>query len=440
MFRNKSAQSYGITETPHVPFGTGPYKNAKRKLYPRKEMSLEERKQFALELKHLPIFFSEKEGATCYYRTPSRRYWQAALSCLAKKGMPLQHAARWESQVWDEAYRYAIQHDMTGEEFLASALTGASKLGHFLTESPKESDILNSMIQGTHVPWNRFATIPEVESFFQFGAPSSPKHSCGRTGIEKPEFYVPKGEEIQICWKQPWTTGGFLAQSKPQVYVACKKDNCCFVALFAQGSLHDFRVDVELSKKSQPFTAELVDAYRCEADEDSKDGNQEGTSVFIFERMDGTLNQYFGGLSSEFKSNSGVYERAKIEIQKIFDLVRTMNKEGIFSRDAHGENIMYKDTPQGLIWKFIDVESFYLTKQGLGRERNVRNLLFNGIITHIQIDKRDENFWRGIYVDILTVALALLIINSAFSLVFPEWVKQIVSKFKGEQRLFNLVS
>ena len=89
--------------------------------------------------------------------------------------------------------------------------------------------------------------------------------------------------------------------------------------------------------------------------------------MFIVERMDGNLYDFFTKLAPHL-SDPKSRTQAITEINKIFTLVKNMNEDGIYHRDAHGGNLMYIETPHGLVWKFIDPETFYLAKEDFAVE------------------------------------------------------------------------
>ena len=63
--------------------------------------------------------FNKKQGAECYYGVPSRRIWNAILSCLIEKGLSLTEASRLASLVYEEGSNQAMQNKWIPEEQIA---------------------------------------------------------------------------------------------------------------------------------------------------------------------------------------------------------------------------------------------------------------------------------------------------------------------------------
>jgi hypothetical protein len=253
--------------------------------------------------------------------------------------------------------------------------------------------------------------------------PLSFSRECKETFVETPEQLASTlFKRIKPCWKDDWKSGGFLAYSKPLVYVACKGANCCYVAIFSYGTLRGYHKQLDLMRATKEFSATLYAAYRCEGDEKSTDLNQQGTNVFIVERMEDSLKNFFTRLAPRFKTDEKVNHLVKQETEKIFDLIRRMNAQGIYHRDAHGGNIMYIQTPRGLVWKFIDPESFYLAHEKIGM-RVTPNGVFKKTSRSSLIDEKNTKVWGGILIDVVSVAKTLLDIDHDFYQVFPHWVK-----------------
>jgi hypothetical protein len=241
-------------------------------------------------------------------------------------------------------------------------------------------------------------------------------------------------ERINVKWKSPWYSGGFLDYQAPLVYIACNGQDCCHVAIFESGTLKQFRQMIHLWKNIQKYSAKFVDSYRSEGDENNPDDTKNGTNVYIVERMDDTLYNFFQQLL--LKLNDGkTREEAEIEatteINKIFNLVKNMNNDLIFHRDANAGNIMYIKTPYGLVWKFIDPETVYLAKEDFYIKTDDPEDFVNITTTVIKRDLIDRKYRDyGLNIDVLNVAISFVMIDKIYHKFFPEWVKQRVKDAK----------
>lgn len=204
--------------------------------------------------------------------------------------------------------------------------------------------------------------------------------------------------------------------------------------------MRGFRRELQIWNAVKKYAAKIAYAYRCEGDENSDDISREGTNVFIVERLDDSLYNYFEELSPKL-DDPNIREQARIEIDKIFTLVKNMNDDFIFHRDAHGSNIMYMKNLDGtLTWKFIDLETVYLLnevdykgKKGVGIEKISngaigRDIPIWGINEDIQ--KHTRGWIRGVNVDIASIGVSLVNINKEYYKLFPNWVKQIIQDAK----------
>lgn len=262
--------------------------------------------------------------------------------------------------------------------------------------------------------------------------PEEPESQETRLIIAEKKHY------INVYWKEPWTSGGFLTLNQPLVYIACKDKNPCYVAIFDNSSLEYYQQELYLWKSAHKYCARLIDSYRCKSNlrvnnhHYNYNYNDEATNVFILERLSTSSHDFFKRIPLDL-NDLPTYVEATIEINKIFNLLIDMNNDGIYHRDAHTGNIMCVNTSQGLIWKMIDIETVYLIDEDYGdkeSENGAFGMSVNSLDITNDINKGTRGKITGIYIDILSFAVSLIDLNEDYYQLFPNWVKLIIQDAK----------